>query len=245
MPDLNIPEPDPRDLDGTQPGKPISIPAPIPQERSKLPNRQPQAQRRRQAPPREKAKTKRDTKETPRRARSRRDSGLYLPVWSLALMLVFVIGISFTIVLLVLGLGGQAMPGGEPQVIIITAVPSSTPPIPQFEPTLPAATLPGISGEVPQFPLEGPTLPPVAISPTPIPVTIGTQVQTNGEDVRVRPQPSLDNQELFFAQPGEVFEIVEGPQSGSGLSWWKVRDVSDPSREGWIAGNLVEPVPPG
>jgi len=243
MPNLNIPDPDPRDLDGTQPGKPVSIPAPIPQDRNKLPERrrEPQKRQQRQAP---REKVKREAQQTPRRSR-RRDSGLYLPVWSLALMLLFVIGISFTIVLLILGLGGQATPGGDPQVIIITAIPSSTPPIPQFEATLPAATLPGINAEVPQFPLEGPTLPPVVISPTPIPVTIGTQVQTSGEDVRVRPQPSLDNQELFFAQPGEAYEIIDGPESGSGLSWWKVRDVSDPSRQGWIAANLVEPVPPG
>ncbi|MBE0690392.1 MAG: SH3 domain-containing protein [Anaerolineae bacterium] len=240
MPNLNIPDPDPRDVDGTQPGKPVSIPAPIPQDRTKLPPRQEQRKRETRE-----TKKKQDAERPAPRARRRRDSGLYLPAWSLALMLLFVVGISFTVVLLILGLGGSATPGGEPQVIIITAIPSSTPPLPQFDEPLSVPTLPGINAEVPQFPLEGPTLPPVAISPTPITVTIGTQVRTSGEDVRVRPQPSLDNTELFFAQPGEVYEIIDGPQSGSGLSWWQVRDVNDRTRQGWIAANLVEPVPTG
>lgn len=242
MPNLNIPDPDPRDLDGTQPGKPVGIPAPIPQDRAKLPPRQ---EGRKRETREVKTKQKQEAKRTaPPRSRDRRSSGLYLPVWSLAVMLLFVIGISFTIVLLILGLGGSAIPGGEPQVIIITAIPSSTPPIPQFDEPLTVPTLAGINAEVPQFPLEGPTLAPVVLSPTPIAVTIGTQVRTTGDAVRVRPQPNLDNTELFFAEADEIYEIIAGPQSGSGLSWWQVRDVNDLTRQGWIASNLIEPVPP-
>jgi hypothetical protein len=105
-------------------------------------------------------------------------------------------------------------------------------------------TLPGVSNpEVPQFPLEGPTLVPVVLSPTPITINIGITVRTLGESVRVRPAPSLDNQERFFAQPGEEFVVTAGPEQGSGLTWWRVRDPNDSRREGWIAANLIEAVP--
>jgi hypothetical protein len=248
MPELNTLEPDPRDLDGTQPGKPIKVPAPIPQDRIALPPRPPKMQGHGRQPqharPRapEKDKRKHDTQPHPPRRKS--DSGLYLPVWSLGVMLLFVVGISFAIILLVLTLGGGTLPGGDPKVIIITSFPSATAPIPQFAPTLAAATLPGVGNpEVPQFPLEGPTLPPVVISPTPELIQIGSQVRTAGESVRVRPAPGLDNTELFFAQPGEIFTVVAGPEQASGLTWWQVSDPSGERPDGWIASNLIEVVP--
>ncbi|MCA9908565.1 MAG: hypothetical protein KC519_07950, partial [Anaerolineae bacterium] len=91
MPNLNIPDPDPRDLDGTQPGKPVGIPAPIPQDRTKLPPRQ---QERKRETREIKTKQQREAKRpAPPRSRDRRNSGLYLPAWSLAVMLLFVVGI--------------------------------------------------------------------------------------------------------------------------------------------------------
>jgi hypothetical protein len=169
---------------------------------------------------------------------------MYLPLWSLALMLLIVLGISFAIILAVLGIGGRSAPGGEPVVVIITAIPSPTPPLPQFAPSLPAPTLPGISNAVPQFPLEGPTLAPVILSPTTLSIGIGAQVRITDQAVRVRPAPSLDNAELFFAEPEDVFTVLEGPQQGSGLTWWRVEQVGDPSRAGWIAANLITVIPP-
>ena len=217
MPDLNIPDHDPRDLDGTQPGKPVGIPAPIPpQGRPALPPRPPNEGAKRagaksdRTPPRgtpvyrEKRKT-----DVPRRI-ARRDSGWYLPVWSLALMLLLVIGVSFGILLLVFAVGGRFEAGGEPVVVIITAVPSSTPPVPQFEATLPLATLQGINpSSAGQLSLSGPTLVPVVLSPTPIAIQVGSRVQTTGESVRVRPAPSLDNLELFFSDANEEFVVIE------------------------------------
>lgn len=250
MPDLNIPDPNPRDLDSTQPGKPIKIPAPTPVERQALPPRAgkkppiqtPPPPRSDDTPPRGIPPVKRKNDDP--RPRSRRNDGLYLPAWSLAIMLLFVIGISFTILLLVYAVGGQFEPSGEPVVIIVTAIPSPTPPIPQFEPTLPDATLPGINAVVEQMPLAGPTLAPIVLTPTPIVITIGTRIRTTGEAVRVRPAPNLDNVELFFAEPDEIYMVVEGPQSGSGLTWWRVQDVNAPTRGGWIASNLIVAVSP-
>jgi hypothetical protein len=244
MPDLNIPEQDPHDLDSTQQGTPVGIPAPIPQERPALPPRPPRDARQRAQPP---ATPPRGTairhdkrkRDLPRRT-DRRSSGWYLPAWSLALMLLFVIGVSFAIVLLVFAVGGRFEAGGEPVVVIITAIPSPTPPIPQFAPTLPLATLPGINpSSAGQLALAGPTLVPITLSATPITIRIGATVRTTGESVRVRPAPSLDNVERFFTQADEEFVVVDGPENGSGLIWWRVRDPANPTREGWIAANLI------
>jgi hypothetical protein len=248
MPNLNIPDHDPRDLDGTQPGKPIGIPAPMPQERPALPPRPPSAPLKSKSPPTPPRGTpiQREKRENnvPRRI-DRRNSAWYLPAWSLALMLLVVIGISFAIILLVFAVGGRFQAGGEPVVVIITAVPSPTPPIPQFAPTLPLATLPGINpSSADQLALSGPTLVPIVLSPTPVTIQIGSTVQTTGEAVRVRPAPNLDNVELFFTEVNESFLVIAGPETGSGLTWWRVRDVSDPTREGWIASNLIVAIAP-
>jgi hypothetical protein len=250
MPDLNIPDHDPRDLDGTQPGKPIGIPSPLPpQGRPALPPRPPKEGAKRsdaksdQTPPRgTRIYREKRRNDAPRRV-DRRNSGWYLPAWSLALMLLFVIGVSFGILLLVFAVGGRFEAGGEPVVVIITAVPSSTPPVPQFAPTLPLATLPGINpSSAGQLSLLGPTLVPVVLSPTPIAIQIGSRVQTTGEAVRVRPAPNLDNVELFFTEANEEFVVTEGPEQGSGLTWWRVQDADDPTRAGWIAANLITAV---
>lgn len=249
MPDLNVPDPDPRDLDGTQPGKPVSIPAPMPQNRPALPPRPPKEVARQgnpksvNTPPRGTPIYREKRKNDIPRRRDRRDSGWYLPAWSLALMLLFVVGVSFAIILLVFAVGGRFEAGGEPVVVIITAVPSPTPPIPQFQATLPLATLPGINpSSAGQLSLSGPTLVPVVLSPTPIAIQIGARVQTTGEAVRVRPAPNLDNVELFFTEANEEFVVTDGPEQGSGLTWWRVEDPEDQTRAGWIAANLIAAV---
>lgn len=178
-----------------------------------------------------------------RRKRKRADrssSAFYLPAWSVGLMLLLVFGIVGAIVLLVITLGGQNAPSGEPRVVIITAEPSSTP-----EPGIATATsgvqpLPSFQGPVPTFGLEGPTLPPIILSPTPVAISIGATVVVNSDQLRIRPEPSLNNRELFFAVEGDQFRVVGGPERGSDLTWWQVEDPDDPSRAGWAAADYLD-----
>ncbi|HEX2906278.1 MAG TPA: hypothetical protein VHO69_05415, partial [Phototrophicaceae bacterium] len=101
------------------------------------------------------------------------DSGFYLPLWSIGLMLV---GVAMTVgcfVLLVLSLGGRQTPvASAPRFVIITAPPTlpgqETLPVLLVSPTLPEGFGPGFQGTVPAFALQGPTLPPVILTPTPI-----------------------------------------------------------------------------
>jgi len=153
-------------------------------------------------------------------SRSARRSGLYLPWWSIALML---------------GTVGIA-PAPPPQFIIVTAPPTETPASAQSAPTAavqPVATLPGL---FPTFALEGPTLPPVVLTPTPRQIAVGSTVMVTEDDVRLRPQPGLNNQEIELLRQGILFRVIGGPEMANSMAWWQVEDLSQPNRTGWISG---------
>lgn len=175
-----------------------------------------------------------------RKQRDRSSSAFYLPAWSVGLMLLLVFGIVGAIVLLVITLGGQNAPSGEPRIVIITAEPSSTPDASLATATSGVQPLPSFQGPVPTFGLEGPTLAPIIISPTPLSITIGATVVVNSDQLRIRPQPNLDNRELFFAVEGDQFVVIGGPERGSDLTWWQVEDPDDPSRTGWAAADYLD-----
>jgi hypothetical protein len=179
---------------------------------------------------------------------NRRDSGLYLPAWSVAAMLVVVLTLAGGIILLVYSLGGRAAPAGAPRVEIITAVPSTTPLPPEpgeivvLLPT-PTAFAPGAAIEVPAFQLEGPALPTANISPTPDTIAVGkiVEVINVGEsELNVRSDAGTSNGIVFTSPEGTAFEVINGPKSADGLIWWNVRLVANPSQVGWAAENNGE-----
>ena len=65
--------------------------------------------------------------ENRRKRPDRKTSGLYLPAWSIAAMLLIVIAIVVALVTLLITLGGGTPASGDPRVVIITAVPTETP----------------------------------------------------------------------------------------------------------------------
>ncbi|MBL8133694.1 MAG: hypothetical protein JNL42_17660 [Anaerolineae bacterium] len=173
----------------------------------------------------------------------RRQNPLYFPAWSVALMLLMVFGIAAGIVSLVLMLGGQTAPGGEPRVIIVTAEPTATSAISGPPTSAPAVNADNGSVPVlplPTFALEGPTLPPVILSPTPLVVSIGVAVLVNTEGLNVRPSAGLENTPLFTAALGEGFNVVGGPTQSSGLTWWEIQSPDDPTRRGWAAADYLD-----
>ncbi len=197
-------------------------------------------------------KYQRGQRSRPRRRRpppAPRDSGLYLPVWSLAIMLVIVLGISFSVVVLVVSIGGGIAPASEPIIRIITAIPSDTPVGGQ---PVPAASTPasqsdqGIQMPMPTFALEGPTLEPVYFSPTPEVIAIGKTVvvvDVNPQELNVRDNPGVNTGVLFRVADGYQFIVVEGPTQVDGLTWWRLQDTLDNSRIGWAAENYLRVVP--
>ncbi|MFN8379194.1 MAG: SH3 domain-containing protein [Anaerolineae bacterium] len=182
-----------------------------------------------------------------RAARSSKQSNpLYLPLWSVAAMLLVVFCGTFSIISLVLLLGGNTASGGDPRVVIITAIPSPTFDVqgaPTATPTSDLLPSNADSGAVPTFALEGPTLPPVILSPTPVTISVGQTVQINEDQVRLRASPGLDGDLISYLAIGTQFTIIGGPQQASGLTWWQVEDPTQPVVRGWVAADYLEPVP--
>ncbi|MCC6804168.1 MAG: SH3 domain-containing protein [Anaerolineae bacterium] len=189
----------------------------------------------RTAQPRSRAPRKRKTSD-------RSQSALYLPAWSVGVMLLLVLGIVGSIVMLVYTLGGQNAPSGEPRVVIITAAPSPTlaetavvtPTTPPVEP------LPQFQGPIPTFALEGPTLAPIILSPTPVEISIGATVIVNVDGLNIREAAGTSNKVVTFGNNGDRFTVVDGPQQASNLTWWQITDPDDPARTGWAASDYLD-----
>lgn len=178
----------------------------------------------------------------------RRDSGLYLPLWSLVLMLLIVFALAGAIIFLVITLGGPtALSGGEPRIVIITAEPSALPlSNAQVTPTAlsiftrqPAQTIT----------LTGPTLVPTStFTPTPAVIAVGSTVIVVGQGgVNVRSGPSRSEGVVAVANRGDTFTVTDGPQESDGLTFWEIRSASGDVR-GWAAESdgvnaLLEVVP--
>ncbi len=181
-----------------------------------------------------------------RRPRERRDSGFYLPVWSVALMLLLVFAVASGMILLVISLGGQTAPESGPRIIVVTAVPTSPSASSQLlpvSPTIAAEFEQGIQEQSPSFELAGPTLEPVILSPTPETIAAGKRVAVvDAEDsgLNVRSGPGLDNEVRFIADNGETFTVIGGPTQADSLTWWQVQDPSDISRTGWAAASYLQ-----
>ncbi len=171
-----------------------------------------------------------------------RDSSLYLPWWSLLLMLFIVLGLSFAAVLVILGLGGASAGDEAPTVRIITAEPSSTPAntAPLITPTallLPTSEAPG------QLALQGPTLAPVEITPTPASVEIGQIIVVEGvgdQLLNIRDKAGVQGSTVLLrANDGEIFSVVDGPSQADGFTWWRIQDPADSNRAGWAVANYL------
>lgn len=192
-----------------------------------------------------------DLRPARRRQRERADGrGVYLPAWSVVAMLVIVLAVAGGLIGLFLLLGGNQPPDPAPRIVIVTAIPSPTPAVsatPQAilltPPTAAPATTADGTPSVPQFALEGPLLPTAAISPTPDSIAVGKTVQVinvGESELNVRGGAGIGNNVLFTAPLGTRFEVIGGPQSADGLTWWQVRGVTNPAQTGWAAENNGE-----
>lgn len=184
----------------------------------------------------------------PQKPRTQSDSGLYLPWWSLALMLVGVLVVSFGLVGLVFLLGNPTgiVDDATPIIRIITAEPTLA--NSQQLPTAQSPATQVISGaSVPSnLSLEGPTLEAVQFTPTPIPITVGAQIAVEGVGenmLNVREAPGIGNAIVFRAEEEAIFTIVEGPSQADGFTWWRLQDPSNATRTGWAVSNYLRVLP--
>lgn len=165
---------------------------------------------------------------------NRRDSGFYLPWWSLLIMLVVVGGLSFGALMIVGSMGGNAAPGGStPIIVVITSTftigpPASTTPIPQKATLTATRPLPTIAPTA--------TLPAgnVAIGST---VTI---VGVGGSGLNVRSGPGKQFNAKFLAYDGQKYVVKDGPQFASDEEWYQIEDVSNPNNSGWASRRFLQ-----
>jgi hypothetical protein len=182
----------------------------------------------------------------PRRTRNRRAkprterlpvdkarSGLYLPWWSLLIMLAFVGCAAVGILVVVSGLeGGSPAAGQTPLIVVITSTFTAGPPaspttLPQ-KPTLTASP-----------PL--PTIPPTLTLP-PGDFAIGNIVTVIGvgdSSLNVRSSPGTGATVKFRAKDGDVFVLKDGPQQASGDEWWFIQDQNDTTKSGWASRRFL------
>jgi hypothetical protein len=161
---------------------------------------------------------------------------MYLPWWSLLVMLAVVGGLSLGAFLVVNTMGGQAIPGGStPLIVVITATftvgpPASESPIP-VKPTLtPTRALP--------------TIAPTASLP-PGDVALGATIQivgVGGSGLNVRSGPGKQFTAKFLAQEGEKYTVKDGPQTASDEEWWFIEDAANPNNAGWAARRFLQVV---
>jgi len=106
-------------------------------------------------------------------------------------------------------------------------------------------SMPGEEAAAPTpLPPAAPALTAGPPTPTPAPpqVRVGAIVVvtgTEGQDLRLREEPSLQSTTLEFVKEGAVLQVLEGPVEADGHVWWKVRDREN--KTGWAAGDWLAP----
>lgn len=180
------------------------------------------------------------------RRKNPKDSALYLPWWSIALMLLGVIIVSFGFVGSVIFLGGSGGFVAEPSPIILIVTAEQNvinQASSQGNPQAPSTEIISGANAPTNLELSGPTLAPVQLSPTPAPIRIGSVVAVEGVDLdtlNVRSSASLtESSVLFRAQEAEVFNVIDGPEQNSGFTWWRIQDPNDVNRVGWAVSNFL------
>jgi len=187
------------------------------------------------------------------RQKKRRQGGLYLPLWSLALTVLLVAGCAVGLVVIVVNLGGNTPEDNPPPALIVNSPQptAQTGPFPASPatPTIPPDLDPGVSGPPPQpppsFRFSGPTLEAIATATsTPMPVGIGVNVivtDVEPDELNVRNEPGTRGTEIVFRAPeGTRFTIVEGPRQADGLTWWRVQNTVNTAQTGWAASNYLD-----
>ena len=177
-----------------------------------------------------------------RQAPPTRGGGCLIPAWSILLTLIFVFACAFGILAAAVSLGGDAAPGGDPQIVVIPPQTTPTSPLLDFlttpTPTL-FSDLDAASAQA-TFALEGPMLAPVIFTPTPMGISVSVMVSVDVDGgLNIRPQPGVDNTELYRANYGEIYNVIAGPENVNGLTWWRLEDPTNPSRGGWAAGEYL------
>jgi len=165
-------------------------------------------------------------------------SGLYVPWWGFALVILVVAGITCGLWGVVLlnrdsAASGDASP--TPIFVVITASPTSG---------VPATVTPSILVTTP--PPTGATATPTFPPNSGLAITVGSRIVvrgTEGTGLTVRQGPGTDYTFVFIANEGEQFNVMDGPRESTGYTWWYILDPNNPDRFGWAVSIYMQVVP--
>jgi len=184
-----------------------------------------------------------------KRALRRARNPLYFSARSLSMLVLLVILAGAATLALVYGLrGGPATTALPPIVQIVASSTGGSDSVEeeQSDETPAPAVQVILAAETPaNLVLEGPAIPTVIITNTPIPLSVGLQAAVHGvgnDKLNIRNRPSLsESQVLFREDEGKRFDIIGGPQEADGYTWWQVRDPQF-QVEGWAVANYLRTI---
>jgi hypothetical protein len=76
-------------------------------------------------------------------------------------------------------------------------------------------------------------------------IRVGSYVQisgTGGDGLRLREGPGTDYEPIFLGREAEVFKVTEGPEEGSGYTWYYLVAPYDTTRSGWAVVDFLQVV---
>ncbi len=189
---------------------------------------------------------------TYKRALRRARNPLYFSARSLILLVIIVLVAGAATLALVYALRREPEATGlDPIIHIVTSSTGTADSVPAASPD--ATAVPAVqvilAAETPEnMILEGPAIPTVIITNTPIPLRVGAQAEVYGvgiDKLNIRNRPSLtDSQVLFRENAGKRFDVIGGPHQADGYTWWQVRDPQF-QVEGWAVANYLRSISEG
>jgi hypothetical protein len=169
--------------------------------------------------------------------RAERDSGLYLPWWSLVILILVVGGAACGLLVLVANLSGAVLVDQTPQVVIITSAV-------QVQPTSASGASQPPTGIASVEPSLEPNLPTPQPSRTAVPggCLLNEEVLvrgTEGVGLNLRDRPG--GEVAFIAKEGERMIVIDGPQVFNDIEWCQVRSIAQSSSFGWASKEFLIP----
>jgi hypothetical protein len=150
--------------------------------------------------------------------------------------------ISLVVVVVACGLAAKFVNDNRPALSNISIAPTATfaiitPTVTEYVP--PTATPYAAPTDTP---VPQPTAQPgVSNDPIAVGATIKI-VDTGPSGLNFRKEPSRAAEKIRSLPEGNLYEVVGGPQSADGLTWWQLKDPTD-GQTGWGAADYMRVVP--
>ncbi|MCY3833568.1 MAG: hypothetical protein OXG85_11170 [Chloroflexi bacterium] len=184
-----------------------------------------------------------------KRALRRANNPLYFSLPSLALAVILALVCAMIVVALLYALRGAqapAAPAAALELVELKPDRVDVKPRAETESTASPAVEVILAAERPQsLVLEGPPIPTVIITDTPVPLSVGVTAAVFGvgaDKLNIRNRPGLTGSQILFREnEGKRFEIIGGPQEADGYIWWRVRDPQF-QVQGWAVANYLRAV---